>query len=42
MVEAIIIRAIVTIQRWARGWITRRKVKQVQELQMEFERAKLD
>jgi len=28
-VEAIIIRAVVTIQKWAKGWITRRKVKQV-------------
>lgn len=41
-VEAIIIRAVVTIQKCVKGWITRRKVKQVQELQRMFERAKLD
>ena len=38
----IILRATITIQRFARGMITRLKVKRVQNLQMEYEKAKLD
>ena len=41
-VERLILKATVTIQRFARGFITRLKVKKVQELQMRFERARLD
>ena len=41
-VENLILRATVTIQRFARGFITRLKVKRVYRLQMEFEKARLD
>ena len=41
-VEQIIMKAVITIQRYAKGWITRRKLKQVEELTRQFERAKLD
>ena len=41
-VENIILKATVTIQRFARGFITRLKVRRVYALQMEFEKARLD
>ena len=41
-VERIILKATITIQRYARGFITRLKVRRVYRLQMEFERARLD
>lgn len=41
-VEQIIMKAVITIQRYSKGWITRRKLKQVEELTRQFERAKLD
>jgi len=41
-VHMLILRAAVTIQRFARGFITRLKVRRVYRLQMEFERARLD
>lgn len=41
-VHNLIVRATITIQRFARGFITRLKVKRVYKLQMEFEKARLD
>lgn len=41
-VEMIILKAAITLQRFARGFITRIKVKRVYALQMQFERARLD
>ena len=38
----LIIQAAITIQRFARGFITRLKVRKVYKLQMEFEKARLD
>ena len=41
-VERLIVSSTITIQRFARGFITRLKLKKFQNLQMELERAKLD
>lgn len=41
-VERLILKATITIQRYARGFITRLKVRKVYHLQMEFEKARLD
>ena len=41
-IEKLILKATITIQRFARGMITRMKVHRVYHLQMEFEKAKLD
>jgi hypothetical protein len=41
-VERLILRSTITIQRFARGFITRIKVRKVYHLQMEFEKARLD
>lgn len=41
-IEKLILKSTITIQRHARGFITRIKVRKVYHLQMEFERARLD
>ena len=40
--EKLIVKSTITIQRFARGFITRLKVRKVYHLQMEFEKARLD
>ena len=40
--ERIILNSAVTIQRHARGFITRLKIKKVQNLHMMYEKARLD
>lgn len=41
-IQMLILKATITIQRHARGFITRMKVRKVYHLQMEFEKARLD
>lgn len=41
-IEKLILKSTITIQRFARGFITRIKVRKVYHLQMEFEKARLD
>ena len=40
--ERAILGATITIQRFARGWITRMKIRKVQEMQVMYEKARLD